>query len=166
MNTTLAKALTAAGLATAIVVPAQLSASAASEPARASARVAACTNADLDASFRSTDAGAGHRYGLLRLTNVSDDACRTGGYGALSYVGHGNGTQVGAAADRDRGTVRIYVLQPGDRVKSLVDAVVAQNYPRARCRPTHVDGFGVYATRPSRSSSSTRRPGAPAAPCT
>ena len=112
--------------------------------AEASTQVRACTNADLTASYRATDAGVGHRYGRLVLTNTSDTSCRTGGYGGLSYVGDGDGTQIGAAATRDPGTVTSYVVRPGKRVVSDVDAVVAQNYPVKRCRPAQVDGFRVY----------------------
>ena len=140
LKSRLVTTLATVGLLAATVGPA-LSAQAAEPVARA---VAQCSNADLDASFKATDAGAGHRFGVLRLTNTSDVACRTGGYGGLSYVGHGDGTQVGAAADRTDGTVRSIVLQPGERVKSRVDETVAGNYPTKKCRPTHVDGFRVY----------------------
>ena len=112
--------------------------------AEASTQVRPCTNADLTASYRATDAGAGHRYGRLILTNTSSTSCRTGGYGGLSYVGGGDGTQIGAAATRDAGTVRSYVVRPGKRVVSDVDAVLAANYSVKRCRPAHVDGFRVY----------------------
>lgn len=104
-----------------------------------------CGNGDLVASYRATDAGVGHRYGVLKLSNVSGHTCVVQGYGGLSYVGHGNGTQVGAAADRDRGRATRVVLRPGEHARSLVDEVVAQNYPRRRCHPTRVDGFRVYA---------------------
>ncbi|MDO9456320.1 DUF4232 domain-containing protein [Nocardioides sp.] len=103
-----------------------------------------CANRDLTASYRATDAGAGHRYGVIRLTVTSDRTCFVRGYGGLSYVGHGNGTQVGASAERDGGRVRTVVLDPGDSVASRVDEVVAGNYPRRACRPTAVDGFRVY----------------------
>ena len=112
--------------------------------AEASTQVRACTNADLTASYKATDAGAGHRYGKLILTNTSGTSCRTGGYGGLSYVGGGDGTQIGAAATREPGTVKSYVVRPGKRLVSDVDAVVATNYSVKRCRPAHVDGFRVY----------------------
>ena len=110
-----------------------------------------CGNADLSARYRRTDAGAGHRYGRIVLTNVSDTACRTGGYGGLSYVGHGDGTQIGAAADREPSPVRNIVLRPGERVRSDVSETVAQNYPKKRCRPVPVDGFRVYVPNATRS---------------
>jgi hypothetical protein len=103
-----------------------------------------CGNADVTATYRARDAATGHRFGVIRLTNTGDRACVVQGYGGLSYVGGGNGTQVGAAADRDPGKAPRVVLQPGDRVRSMISETVAQNYPRATCRPTKVDGFRVY----------------------
>ena len=114
-------------------------------PVHAAGSVPSCTNADLKASYHRTDAGAGHRFGRLVLTNRSSHSCRTGGYAGLSYVGGGNGTQIGAPADRvDPSAVAFYVVAPGQRLRSAVDEVVAQNYPKKRCHPAHVDGFRVY----------------------
>ena len=115
------------------------------------ATVPACTNAELHASYRRTDAGMSHRYGRIVLKNVSDQACRTGGYGGLSYVGGGDGTQIGAAADRVPGRVRTIVVRPGQRVVSAVSETVASVYPRRECRPAHVDGFRVYIPNETRS---------------
>ncbi len=104
-----------------------------------------CTSADLHASYVHADDGAGHSFGRIVLHNVSDHACHTRGFGGLSYVGDGNGTQIGAAADRDTSTpVRTHTLQPGDRVRSLVDETRAGNIGRHHCRPAAVDGFRVY----------------------
>ncbi|CAM3529793.1 DUF4232 domain-containing protein [Nocardioides zeicaulis] len=110
-----------------------------------------CRSADLRADFRARDAAAGHRYGVVRLHNVSDRTCVVQGYGGLSYVGGGDGTQVGAAADREQATARRVVLAPGERALSLVTETVAQDYPRGRCRPAPVDGFRVYAPDTTRS---------------
>jgi len=110
-----------------------------------------CRNVDLVASYRATDSGAGHRYGRIVLRNVSDHACWTGGYGGLSYVGHGDGTQIGAAADRTPGKVVTVVLDPGERARSAVDETVAGLYPRKKCRPRHVDGFRVYVPNATKS---------------
>lgn len=103
-----------------------------------------CANSDVRASYQARDAGAGHRYGAVRLTNVTDAPCSVRGYGGLSYVGGGDGTQVGASATRDAGRVRTVVLDPGESVVSRVDEVVATAYPRRVCRPVRVDGFRVY----------------------
>jgi hypothetical protein len=113
-------------------------------PLAAAASGAACSNADLTASYRHSDAGMGHSYGWIVLRNTSGHTCHTGGYGGISYVGDGNGTQVGAPAVRLDGKVATYVLRPGQRLRSPIDEVTAQNYPRTRCRPAHVDGFRIY----------------------
>jgi hypothetical protein len=109
-----------------------------------------CTNTDLKAGYRYSDSGAGHVWGWIVLRNRSEHACRTGGFGGISYVGNGDGTQVGAAADRT-GTPATYLLGPGQRVRSLLQETRAANYPSSRCRPRHVDGFRVYVPDATRS---------------
>ncbi len=110
-----------------------------------------CTNAALHATYRHTDSATSHRFGRIVLKNVSHHSCRTGGYGGLSYVGRGNGTQIGAAADRNPGTVRRIVLRPGQRVISEVSETVAGVFSKAKCRPIAVDGFRVYVPNATRS---------------
>ena len=110
----------------------------------ASASTPTCGNADLTASYRHSDNGAGHSYGWIVLRNTSGHTCSTGGFGGISYVGDGNGTQIGAAAVRVGGPAKTYVLRPGQRLRSQVDEVTALNYPRKTCRPRHVDGFRIY----------------------
>jgi hypothetical protein len=125
----------------------------ASLPANASASAApSCTNTDLTSSYRHSGDGAGHSYGWIVLRNTSGHACRTGGYGGISYVGDGNGTQIGAPAVRtDAAAVASYVLTPGERLRSPIDEVNALNYPKKRCRPAHVDGFRIYVPNATRS---------------
>jgi len=104
-----------------------------------------CTNTDLTASYRHSDDGAGHSFGWIVLRNTSGHACRTGGYGGVSYVGDGNGTQIGAAAERtDAADVASLVVGPGQRLRSPVDEVNAFNFPKKRCDRAHVDGFRIY----------------------
>jgi hypothetical protein len=109
----------------------------------ATARAPWCGNADLAASYRYSDAGAGHVWGWIVLRNRSTRACRTGGFVGLAYVGGGDGTRIGAPADRT-GSPATYLVRPGGRVRSLVQETRAENYPASRCRPRHVDGFRVY----------------------
>lgn len=103
-----------------------------------------CKNADLTAKYKGGDAAMSHVYGRIILVNTGDRACSVEGYGGLSYVGDGNGTQIGAAADRDPGIVRKYVLQPGQRVHSPIVETSYAPFPKQKCRPHHVDGFRVY----------------------
>jgi hypothetical protein len=107
--------------------------------------VSQCRSADVTAGYHRVDAGMSHVYGRLRLVNTSDHACWLRGYGGLSYVGGGNGTQVGAAADRTPvDSIPKVVLEPGDRAVSPVSETSAAPYPKKKCRPTPVDGFRVY----------------------
>ena len=117
----------------------------------AAATTPACTNVDLTASYHHSDAGAGHSYGWIVLRNTSGHACHTGGYGGVSYVGDGNGTQIGAPAVRLPGKVATYVLEPGQRLRSSLDEVTALNFPRKVCHRHHVDGFRVYVPNATRS---------------
>jgi hypothetical protein len=103
-----------------------------------------CTNANVTASYKARDAGMSHRYGTLILTNTSDTTCTIQGYGGLSYVGGGNGKQVGAAAIRTPSKARRVVLEPGDKARSAVQETSTAPYSAAQCDPTKVDGFRVY----------------------
>lgn len=109
-----------------------------------------CRNADLHAAYHYDGSGMSHTYWNLSLKNVADHACATGGFGGLSFVGHGDGTQVGAAADRV-GTWHSYVLQPGQRLISKVSQTSTGPYDRSYCRPVRVDGFRVYVPNATRS---------------
>ena len=123
----------------------------ASLPASASSAVPSCTAGDLTAAYHHSDNGAGHSFGWIVLRNTSGHACRTVGYPGVSYVGDGNGTQIGAPAVRtDAAAVASYVLTAGQRLRSPLDEVNALNFPKARCHPAHVDGFRVYVPNSTR----------------
>lgn len=111
-----------------------------------------CTNADLDASFVVADSGAGSTFGQMRLTNVSDHVCVTGGFGGISYVGGGDGTQIGRSAAREQQyAAKSYVVRPGQRLVSPVRMANADNYPARTCKRARVDGFRVYVPNATRS---------------
>jgi hypothetical protein len=105
---------------------------------------AECTNAEVTATYRGADAAMSHVYGRIVLRNTSDVSCWVRGYGGLSYVGGGDGKQVGAAADRTPSAKPKVVLAPGDEVRSAVVETSTGPYPKNQCRPTPVDGFRVY----------------------
>jgi hypothetical protein len=117
----------------------------AAEPRWVAPAASQCTNSDLRASFRPSGVAAGSAYGRLRLRNVSDSPCTVRGYGGVSYVGGGDGTQIGHAAVRERRrTARTWVVRPGRSVVSTLRMANADNYPKRRCRPAPVDGFRIY----------------------
>src|SRR3712207_6479955 len=99
-----------------------------------------CTNDHLVATYRGGDAAMSHVYGRIVLKNVSDQSCWVQGYGGLSYVGNGDGTQIGAAADRAPSKKPKTVLAPGDKVRSRVVETSAAPYPARKCKPAPVDG--------------------------
>lgn len=112
-----------------------------------------CGNADLVASYRHQLGGEGMNqyWGWIVLRNKSEKTCRTGGFGGISYVGHGNGTQIGTPATRWGPAARTYTLRPGQRLRSLVREVNAGVYDKSECGPRHVDGFRVYVPNATRS---------------
>jgi hypothetical protein len=141
---------TVMGLAVVVAMTAD-AAHPAAAPDRALATVPQCTNDDLTASYRGGDAAMSHVYGRIVLRNTSDEACWVRGYGGLSYVGGGDGTQVGAAADRFGTRKPRTVLEPGDKVRSRVVETSAAPYPKKKCKPRDVDGFRVYVPDETRS---------------
>jgi hypothetical protein len=112
---------------------------------------AECTNAQVTASYKGGDAAMSHVYGRIVLRNTSDVSCWIRGYGGLSYVGGGNGQQVGAAADRTPSAQPKVVLAPGDKVRSAVVETSTGPYSKKECQPTPVDGFRVYLPDETRS---------------
>jgi hypothetical protein len=110
-----------------------------------------CDNSNLTAKYRGGDAAASHVYGRIVLRNTSDETCWVRGYGGLSYVGGGNGTQIGAAADRTPSKKPLTVLEPGDKVRSAVAETSYAPYATKVCKPRKVDGFRVYVPDETRS---------------
>ena len=115
------------------------------------AGVQECTKANLSAKYKGGDAATSHYYGQIVLRNTSEDTCFVKGYGGLSYVGKGNGTQIGAPADRTPSATPKTVLEPGDKVRSAIVETSFAPYPKKECRPTKVDGFRVYVPDETRS---------------
>jgi len=127
------------------------SGTAAAGQATAGRGVGECSKVDLSAKYRGADAAMSHVYGRIVLRNVSEKACYVQGYGGLSYVGGGDGTQVGAAADRTPSPAPRTVLEPGDTVRSAIVETSYAPYPKKQCQPTEVDGFRVYVPDETRS---------------
>ena len=113
-------------------------------PSSAQAAIPRCTNAKLAASLVNVQGAAGSRIGDLRLTNISRGSCWTRGYPGVSYVGFGNGTQIGRAATWDAGVVRTILLAPRQHADAPIRMPNVQNYPASVCRPTPVDGLRIY----------------------
>lgn len=116
----------------------------AAAPAHA-APVRVCGQGDLAVSFRMAGGAAGSVYGYMRLKNVSRSDCSVDGYGRIAYVAYQNGHRVGSHAVHMTGKPVRHVLQPGQRVRALLQLTQAGNYPRKMCDPTAVRWLRVYA---------------------
>jgi hypothetical protein len=101
--------------------------------------------AQLDASVEQGDSAAGSSYYTLVLRNTGAQPCQTGGYGGVSLVGHGNGTQIGAAAKRtEEQKAHSLVLQPGQKADATLQVSSVDNYASDQCHPTPADGLRIY----------------------
>ena len=114
------------------------------EPPPSPAGPATCRAADLTVRY-ADDAGggaAGSTYGDLVLTNASGTACAMTGWPGVSYVGGGDGTQLGAAADRT-GTADVIVLAAGQRATAQLREVRAGTIG-GTCSSAQADGLRIY----------------------
>ncbi len=107
-----------------------------------------CATSELTGSVaQSAGGGTAGGYGLtITLANAGSRECTLTGYPGVSFVGDGNGTQIGAAARRTpTGTPPSAVrLPPGGSATAAVQVTEAGNYDAATCEPSPVDGFRVY----------------------
>ena len=106
-----------------------------------------CLTSQLTATLGAgSGSGAGHQYPDLVLTNKGSAACTLTGYPGVSFVGDGNGTQLGASATRDAAGIAVttLTLAPGASAHSQLSVANAGNYDAATCTPKVADGLRVY----------------------
>lgn len=126
---------------------------AANTPVRSEQRVRRCLTPNLTGRLEPVEGGgsAGHYALAIVLTNQADAPCVLQGWPGVSFVGDGDGSQIGAAATLDRtsphGTV---TLEPGSAAQAVVQVANADNYG-TECGQTQADGFRVYPPGEKRS---------------
>lgn len=105
-----------------------------------------CTVGELTAEIADGGGGAAGSYGVaIILTNSGQRSCTLQGWPGVSFVGDGNGTQIGASAALDRSSSHeTHTLAPGGEVQTIVQIAQTGNYDAAECRPQATDGFRVY----------------------
>jgi hypothetical protein len=105
-----------------------------------------CTVAQLKGGVAAGSGGAaGSTYIHLTFTNTSAKSCRLQGWPGVSFVGDGNGTQIGAAATFDRTAPHpTLTLAPHAVAVAPLKITRATNYDNATCSPLAADGFRVY----------------------
>ncbi|WP_223691628.1 DUF4232 domain-containing protein [Leifsonia poae] len=105
-----------------------------------------CATADLTGTIGKGGGGAaGSVEVTIVLTNNGSAQCSLQGWPGVSFVGDGNGTQLGKAAEFDRSTPHATVtLSPGGSVQAPLRITQALNYSTDDCKPQQADGFRVY----------------------
>ncbi len=105
-----------------------------------------CASSDLKGSIAPGGGGAAGSVGVtLVLTNTGSSPCSLQGWPGVSFVGDGNGTQLGAAAKFDHSAPHPSVtIAPGATATAPLLIGQALNYPSDECKPQKPDGFRVY----------------------
>ena len=130
---------------------------------------ARCTVADLRVALSGGEGAAGSTYYLAPAHQHLRPPCRTGGFGGVSLVGDGDGTQIGAPADRtEQASCGRSPCSRAAAAEATLRVTNAENYPARSAAPRRPRGSG--STRPNETHVGLRRPAAaPAAattPCT
>jgi hypothetical protein len=108
-----------------------------------------CLAGDLAGSTEPDEGGgAAGAYGLrLVLVNDGAETCALQGWPGVSFVGGGDGSQLGVPATQNRGdqySSAGVVLEPGGSAYAPLMITQALNYANADCQPRDADGFRVY----------------------
>ncbi|GAA0964347.1 DUF4232 domain-containing protein [Frigoribacterium faeni] len=106
----------------------------------------ACRTADLAGSTADDGGGAAGSVEIaIVLTNTGATSCTLQGWPGVSFVGGGDGTQIGASAKQDAASPHETVtLAPGGAARASLRVTQALNYSNAECAPRDADGFRVY----------------------
>ncbi|RPE84795.1 uncharacterized protein DUF4232 [Curtobacterium sp. PhB137] len=105
-----------------------------------------CAASSLAASIEPGSGGAaGSVIVHLALQNTGSTTCTLQGWPGVSFVGGGNGSQIGAAATQEKSSPHPTVtLAAGQTAVAPLKIVQAGNYSKADCSPKTPDGFRVY----------------------
>ena len=102
-----------------------------------------CTVNELSVQLGAPDSGAGTTVVPIIFKNTGGRTCQIEGYPGVSFVGGGNGTQIGAPASRDASVaITFHELKPGDSVQSPLRITQAGNYDT--CGTETADGLRIY----------------------
>jgi hypothetical protein len=113
-----------------------------------SAPAGQCADAVLEVDVVRDPAGgaAGSVGYLVEFTNTGTESCTLQGQPGVSVVGHGDGTQLGPAAEREGGTGASVELAPGGLATAALRAVAigTDGGPLPDCDVVGGDGWRVY----------------------
>jgi hypothetical protein len=123
------------------------------DPADGAASPPRCLTPDLAGSLDAVEGGAsaGHYELEIELENEGAEPCVLQGWPGVSFVGGGDGAQIGAAATLDRSSPHGSVtLAPGASAHANLSVANAQNFDEG-CEQTTADGLRVYPPGEKRS---------------
>ncbi len=80
---------------------------------------------------------------LLTFRNTGSSTCFLDGHPGVSFVGGGDGRQIGTPAARTGSTRRV-TLAAGQTTTAVLQVADAGNYDASTCAPTTSDGLRVY----------------------
>jgi Protein of unknown function (DUF4232) len=122
---------TGAGAAPTRTITITATPSSASPATSASSRTSQCTTTDLRLTVGAGNGAAGTVYYPLDFTNAAGSACTMYGYPGVAFVSSPGGSQVGAPAGRESGTVPALVtLEPGATAHATLavsDVLISNN---------------------------------------
>ncbi len=111
--------------------------------AKADTATPPCEAGSLRATLAAPDNSAGTSRTAIIFTNGGMNACSLQGYPGVSFVGNGDGTQLGLPAARLAATSsQAIVLEAAG--KAAADLVVSNGAVTADCEPVKADGIRVY----------------------
>lgn len=114
------------------------------DTAQATAAVA-CATQQLDIGLSNEQGAAGSRLADITFTNTSSTPCTLHGFPGVSAVTNDDGTQLGAAAERETGQETTTItLAPGHSARAGLKMTNAGVLDPASCQPQAADGLRVY----------------------
>jgi hypothetical protein len=94
-----------------------------------------CATSALHLELGQGNGTAGSVIVPIEFTNTSTSACSLFGFPGVSFVTGVGGSQIGASAGENNATARkLVTLAPGGKAHALLQIVVAQNFPAAKCK--------------------------------
>lgn len=104
-----------------------------------------CATSDLHLGLGPKNGAAGSVFVPVQFTNQSGASCTLFGFPGVSFVTAVGGKQIGASANEEKTTPRrLVTLAPGATAHALLQVVVAQNFPPAKCKLVTAHWLKVY----------------------
>lgn len=89
--------------------------------------------------------GMNQKHDAIILSYTGSTTCTLQGWPGVSFVGDGNGTQLGAPATLDWSAPHpTLTIKPGGKVQAPIDYSNADVYAPSECQEKLADGFRVY----------------------